>query len=332
MVMSAYMLLTVTFLHLYKCSHGAETTPWLYMASLLAYGIGLFFFGPVCNWLIQRYRRGKVCSRAMAIQAVCAAATYFIMVGHMPAHPYLVIALRFVTGAFYGLAVMVLYGSLVIDKSESWLRTKANHSAAWLARLAMAIGPLLAIVLYRNAGLPYVCMAACAMTVVATMLVRVVNMPFKAPEEDVRLFSLDRFIRPQSWRLWLFTMGVFACYGLLVSHAMSVAFYAMVLLGFVWALASEHWAVACGYSRCDLLVSVAFVLMGLGAIHAANVSWSSCLMAGMLGAGLGMTGSKAQLLFLDHCQHCQRGTAVSSFFLACEAGVVIGTLLGLVGG
>lgn len=329
LVMSAYMLLTLTPLRLYGTVLATDVVVHVQIFSLLAYAVGMMVFGPICNWLTQRYRRGTVCIVSVAFYAMCALAHFFIATGDLPAHPYFVVGLRFVTGAFYGLALMVLYGTLVIDKTESWLRTRANHSAAWLARLAMAIGPIIAVILHRNHLSTYICGGAFGLAFVSAILMRVVSFPFKAPDEDVHVFSLDRFMMPQAWALFLFTACVFMCYGLLLAHTVSVAFYCMLLLGFLWALITEHWTSACSYNRRDLLVSALFVLMGMGMYFSTRVYMPSCLVASLIGAGLGMMGVKSQLAFIERSEHCRRGTAVSSFFLSCEMGVSVGVALGL---
>ena len=67
---------------------------------------------------------------------------------------------RLLLGAFYGLAQMVLASTLIIDTSESYMRTEANHSAGWFSRFAIAIGPMMGILLYRYHGFDAVLLAS----------------------------------------------------------------------------------------------------------------------------------------------------------------------------
>ena len=52
---------------------------------------------------------------------------------------------RFLLGAVFGLAKMVLSSTLIVDTSESFQRTEANHSTSWFARFAFSLGPLMGL-------------------------------------------------------------------------------------------------------------------------------------------------------------------------------------------
>lgn len=60
-------------------------------------------------------------------------ALYYIQRGHVfQIEGYILIpVLRFIQGAAFGLAQMVLSSTLIIDTCESFQRTEANHSSAW---------------------------------------------------------------------------------------------------------------------------------------------------------------------------------------------------------
>ena len=42
-----------------------------------------------------------------------------------------------------------------------------------------------------------------------------------------------------------------------------------------------------------------------------------------------MVGARSQLMLITHSDHCRRGTAISTFFLASEWGVAVGMLIGI---
>ena len=326
---SAYMLLALIPLHMAGRMAAAPLVYNEQMLSAAVYALGLFAPGPFCNWLTQRYRRGIVCVRAMEGYVVCALASWIVLNNTAVASPWLVEALRFATAAFYGLAVLVLFGTLVIDKTESPLRTQGNHTAAWLARLGTALGPLFGILLYRNTCAADVCLWAAVCGMAAAVLVRFVNMPFKAPDDDVHHISADRFMLSGAWRLFFFTAMCFACYGYVLSVACSSAFYALVLVGYLWALVSEHFTGSFCHSRTDLFVAFFFVLSAMSVFCSPDGMLPGYLTPCLLGAGVGMTGARAQLMFISGSDHCRRGTAVCTFFLACEWGVAIGVLVGM---
>ena len=330
LTVSAYMLMALMPLHISErmATNGVVCQEQLISAA--AYAVGLFAFGPFCNWLVQRYRRGTVCVRAIEGYSACAILSWFFL-GHTGlAMPVVVEVLRFLTAAFYGLAIMVLLGTLVVDKTDSCLRTCANHSAAWLARLGLALGPLLAVVLYRNATPADVCLWASVAGVAAAVLVRLVRFPFKTPEDDLRHVSTDRFFLADSLRTFLFTAVCYACYGFVLAVVGAVAFYALVLVGFLWAMVSERFIPSQAYRSTDLFIAFVFILSAMSLFCSPNGVFPGFFTPCLLGAGVGMAGARSQLLLINECDHCRRSTAVDTFVLASEFGVAIGVLAGLV--
>lgn len=325
---SAYMLLALIPIGRAGNVDFVVSQPTAHMWYSLAYAVGLFFFGPLCNWLVQRYRRGIVCVRATELYAACIVVSWFVFRGMLPVDFFGLVALRFITGAFYALAVMVLLNTLVIDKSESNMRTKANHIMAWLLRFGMVLGPLVAIVVSRNAAVSDVCVWALAAAVIAAVLVRLVHLPFKTPEEDLHHLSADRFLLPGMWRLFFFTCLCFACFGYVLSFVSSVAFYSMMLVGFLWALISERFSSVFVHSDTNLLVAFFFILSAMSVFCSPDGMLPGYFTPCLLGAGIGMAGARAQLMFIDSSGHCRRGTAVTTFLLACESGVAIGLAVG----
>ena len=327
MSVSAYMLLMMVPLQI---SHDVTKHPELGLQLVFAtsaYFVGLFSLGPLCSWLVQHYRRGAVCVWALVGYTACALLTYFLFCYAMPCTFFIAVALRFFTGAFYGLVGMVLFSTLIVDKTESKFRTQANHSAAWFARIGLALGPMLSIVISRNYAQETICFVAFCFAVLATLLVILVKIPFKTPDDDVSCLSLDRFIMPQAIGLIVVTAAVFACFGYVLVQVPSALFYVLLLIGFLWTLISEHFSQFGGASQRNLFVSVVFVVAAMAAFLSPDELLSYNLVPCILGAGLGMAGSQSLLLLIEKSQHCRRGTAVSSFFLACEGGVALGTII-----
>ena len=190
---SSYIMLAFYPLHLYDGALHRIDADVAVLYSMAAYGVGLYAFGPVVNWLIQRYRRGSVCFYTILMYLLCLVVTFLLLRSQQKVHPAAFAVLRFFTAAYYGLASMILYGTLIIDKSESWLRTRANHSIAWLVRLCMVVAPLSVMALFHNVRTEYLCLTSCALALMSAVFVRVMHIPFKSPDEDIRMFSLDRF-------------------------------------------------------------------------------------------------------------------------------------------
>ena len=109
--------------------------------AMAAFGVGLFALGAFISYMVQHYRRNLVCIFAVLVEALLITALYYIDGLHMRvAYAMVVFVQRFAQGAVFGLAQMVLTSTLIIDTSESFQRTEANHSAAWFSRFALSMG------------------------------------------------------------------------------------------------------------------------------------------------------------------------------------------------
>ena len=125
------------------------------------FGVGLFAFGAFVSFLIQRYRRNMVCIFAVLAMVALFGVIYYVGIeSGLYADLSLMLVQRFALGACFGLAQMVLTSTLVIDTSESYQRTEANHAAAWFGRFALSLGPLTGLLLHRVAGFESVLTAA----------------------------------------------------------------------------------------------------------------------------------------------------------------------------
>lgn len=119
--------------------------------SMAVFALGLFLFGPFCSFLVQHYRRNKVCLWSIVVMAACLGVLWYLFDGGWPSATFpLVMLLRLVQGATFGLAQMILSSTLVIDTCESYLRTEANHSMSWFGRFALSLGPLAGLFATRH--------------------------------------------------------------------------------------------------------------------------------------------------------------------------------------
>lgn len=146
-------------------------------------GLGIYMFGPFCSYLLQRYRRNRVCISSMIGMVVCMAGLYYADLLPTDRGRFeVLVALRFLLGACFGLAQMSLYSTLIIDSCESFLRTEANHSSVWFSRFALSLGPVGALLVSRLLGYRAVLVFAGCLSVVSFLLIGMVRFPFKAPD------------------------------------------------------------------------------------------------------------------------------------------------------
>ena len=298
--------------------------------AMAAFGVGLFALGAFISYMVQHYRRNLVCIFAVLVEALLITALYYIDGLHMRvANPMVVFVQRFAQGAVFGLAQMVLTSTLIIDTSESFQRTEANHSAAWFSRFALSTGPMAGLLIGRIAGFHYVLLAtmACAMAVV--VLVLLVNFPFRAPQDDIPTVSLDRFFLPHGFPLFVNLQLVTLAVGIILSVVMIEQFYSMMMVGFAVAILSQRFVFKNAELKSEVVTGL--ILMGVALLmmitrHLPIVMYAAPLFIGM---GVGLIGSRFLLFFIKLSRHCQRGTSQSTFLLGWESGIAWGVGAGV---
>ena len=328
MTMSVYMFIPV--LPQWLSAYGAILPGY----AMVAYLVGIYTLGGFCSYLIQRFRRSHVCITAVLVMAICTALMFYfpsILCNSTEMIPGMLILSRFLVGAAFGLAQMILTSTLVIDTCESFQRTEANHSAAWFGRFALSLGPILALCVMRFYSFQWVVAASLVCAVISCVLLFMVDFPFKAPDDEVPTYSLDRFFLPHGWLLFLHLMCITMVAGMLISVSHNMAFYAMLMVGFFLAVLSEKFVFADADLKsevvCGLLLIIAALFMMLR-MQSGLTSLSHYVPPVLFGLGIGIIGSRFLLFFIKLSRHCQRGTSQSSFILAWELGISIGLFLG----
>ena len=296
-----------------------------------AYGLGLFVLGVFVSYLVQRYKRRRVCLVAMIGVAAAIGGTSFVTSVPMEMRELLFLGARFAVGMLFGLAQMVLSSTLVIDISESYQRTEANYVVAWFGRLAMALGPFAAIMIHKFFGSEVLTWTMVALSVLAVVLVHAVNFPFRMPSDNIKLFSLDRFLLLKSWMLFVNLFLVSVAVGIVLAlHWNDAFFFAAIMVGFLLAI----WAEKIVFANAELMSEAIAGLLLLG--FAILMLWSGQDISGItsaicVGLGAGLLGSRFLLFFIKLRDHCQRGTSQSSCFLSWESGMALGLFIGVGG-
>ena len=288
-------------------------------------GVGIFALGCCCSYWVQRFRRNRVCQWAMVGVALCSAVLFYIdHFAQVKVEFWMVLFLRFVMGACLGVAQMTLSSTLVIDTCESFQRTEANYITAWFSRYAIALAPMLSILVFERVGAKYTLALSTLFALVALVLVSVAKFPFKAPADHLPRFSLDRFFLPQGLPLFVNIALVMASVGILLSYPHSSQFYLLVGAGLTIGFLAEKFV----FADADLKSEVITGLLLMGASILILTSGQSTaiefISPAMLGFSIGIMGSRFLLFYIKLAKHCQRGTSMSSFFLAWEFGLCAG--------
>ena len=296
-----------------------------------AFGIGLFVLGAFVSFLVQHYRRNVVCIWAVLAMVALIGLLYYVDTQRCEfVEFWLVLLQRFALGAAFGLAQMVLTSTLIIDTSESYQRTEANHAAAWFGRFALSLGPLAGLLLQRLIGFDSVLLVSGCVAVAAVVLIWMVDFPFRTPEDDIPVVSFDRFFLPHGFPLFVNMLLITLAVGLLFSLPLSEYFYAQMMVGFLFALLAQRFVFRDAEVKSEvvsgLILMGAAILMMLTRTQKDIVAYAAPVFVGF---SLGIIGSRFMLFFIKLSRHCQRGTSQSTFLLGWESGIALGLGVGL---
>lgn len=297
--------------------------------SMAVFGVGLYSLGLFCSWLVQRFRRNRVCILSIVAMLGAISILYYIQGLHSDSVEFGMILLqRLLLGATFGLAQMVLVSTLIIDASESNQRTEANHSAAWFSRFAMSLGPLVGLVLFNYMNFDTVLLASVFCASCAIILILAVSFPFRTPSDTVSIFSLDRFFLANGLPLHLNLMMYAVVVGMLLSLGLSDRFYAVIMAGFLLALVAQRVVFRDADLKSEVVTGLILMLTVLILIYTRPLPVVWYIAPLLLGLSIGIVCARFLLFFIKLSRHCQRGTSQSTFLLSWEGGVAIGIGVG----
>lgn len=294
-------------------------------------GIGLFALGCFCSYWVQRYRRSRVCINALFAILLSFCALYFLYENTTLSYDekyFLTLIVRFIQGAAFCIAHIVLSGTLIIDACESFRRTEANHSSAWFTRFALSLGPALTIVLLSFTTIKVTFVICAVLCLAAALCILLVNFPFKAPEDTLCKVSLDRFFLPQGKWLFLNLTIITTVIGLLISSEQTITFYGMMMVGFFLALLSQRFVFINADLKSEITVGLILILVSLLLHFSDNNNAITFIYPVLAGCGIGIIGARFLLFFIKLKGHCQRSTSQSTYFLSWEFGLSVGLFLG----
>ena len=290
--------------------------------------IGIYFFGSLSGYLVQRYRRKNVFNLSILLLLAVTGILYYL--SNLPSNNLdytLLVSLRFIQGAFYGLSQLVLLSTLIIDTVEAVHRTEANHAATWFGRFALSLGPLAGIMVCKTMNFPSVLLLSCVCLIVSFIFVNLIRFPFRMPSEDLTRFSFDRFLLKGSHWLFVIIALVTSVVGLILSIEHTPRFYGMLMVGFLIAILAERFVFADADLRSE--ATTGMIVMGIAVLLMITREQESIenVVPILFGLGTGLIGSRFLLFFIKMSDHCQRGTSQSTFLLAWESGIGIGLVL-----
>jgi hypothetical protein len=260
---------------------------------------------------------------------VCISALYYI---HGLSSQYVevrvIFLLRLLLGATYGLAQMVLSSTLIIDASESFQRTEANHSSAWFSRLALSIGPMVGIVLFNYVSFDAVLLASMFAALASAALIMTVVIPFRTPDESVHVISCDRFYLPQGLVLFVNLFIISFVIGMLLSLGLSDRFYAMMMAGFLLAILAQRFVFRDAELKSEVITGLILLIAAVLMMYTRPLPVVWYLVPVFIGLSIGIVCSRFLLFFIKLSRHCKRGTSQSTYMLGWESGLALGLGVG----
>ena len=161
------------------------------------------------------------------------------------------------------------------------------------------------------------------------LLILLVDFPFRAPEDDIPVASMDRFFLTNGFPLFLNLQLIMLSVGLLFSLPLHERFYAMMMVGFLFALLAQRFVFRDAEVKSEVVSGL--ILMGAALLMLLTrpqpVVWYIAPV--FVGFSLGIIGSRFMLFFIKLSRHCQRGTSQSTFMLGWESGIAWGLGIGL---
>ena len=311
---AVYMLFPV--LHRWMVGEGGYTNlqaGW----TIAIFGASLYIFGAFNNYLVDTFKRKAVCTRSILLLA---------LVGLI--YPYssgigTIVALRVLQGALFGVALMSMGSTLVIDVTPSHCRNRANLTFTWSGVLGMLCGIWGGYSLGDFLSFQYELYLFVILCIVPILLVSMVKVCFRAPL-DLPLLSLDRFLLFRTLLPGLNMMVVPFILGVVFSTTFDSFFYICIMAGFVVFLLLDRLFRSQADGR--FLNAVGLVLMGLALLmlylsDGRDSLWGAGFLLG-LGMGLSLLQFLRMMILLP--LHCERGTGYHTYQLLWEAGIMLG--------
>ena len=169
---------------------------------------------------------------------------------------------------------------------------------------------------------------SCGLGLAAILLILMAHFPFKAPEDNVRLWSADRFFLVRGLPLFLVLFMMTAVVGALFTTGIGVSFYAFMLLGFVLALFAEKFVFVDADLKSEVVTGLICISAAVIMLMTSRLAVVEAVIPVLLAFGIALIGTRFLLFFIKLSRHCQRGTSQSTFLLGWESGLAAGLALG----
>lgn len=322
LLIAANILLYIAVYMLFPLIHRWMIQAWscseLQAAGVTAvFGIALFLPGAFNNYLVDTFSRKNVCTRSIMLLA---------LVGIL--YPYvssveMVVLLRILQGALFGIVLMATGSTLAIDVTPSNNRNAANRVFTWSSIVGMLSGIIIGIEGGNDLSFDTLLYFSAFLCAVAIVLVSMVTVCFRAPL-DLPLCSFDRFILFRTLLPGINMMTVPMVLGMLFIMISNAFFYLCIGSGFLIYLLVRQVFTRPMNGRIQIFIGQLFT--GAGLMLLCNADTGEYLYGAGLLVGIGVGFSIGQFLRMMILLplHCERGTGYHTYQLLWETGVMLG--------
>ena len=322
LLIAANILLYIAVYMLFPLIHRWMIQAWscseLQAAGVTAvFGIALFLPGAFNNYLVDTFSRKNVCTRSIMLLA---------LVGIL--YPYvssveMVVLLRILQGALFGIVLMATGSTLAIDVTPSNNRNAANRVFTWSSIVGMLSGIIIGIEGGNSLSFDTLLYFSAFLCAVAIVLVSMVTVCFRAPL-DLPLCSFDRFILFRTLLPGINMMTVPMVLGMLFIMISNAFFYLCIGSGFLIYLLVRQVFTRPMNGRIQIFIGQLFT--GAGLMLLCNADTGEYLYGAGLLVGIGVGFSIGQFLRMMILLplHCERGTGYHTYQLLWETGVMLG--------
>jgi MFS family permease len=291
----------------------------------------MFIIGPFYSYIIDTYKRKDVCM--FSFLAVIAIAGGYSVIGSV----LWLAVLRVFQGALFGITTATS-STVAIDITLTTQRSKGNIYFNWAGRLGMAFGPMIGLLLYNYSDLVTVLYGSIATGLAGFLCLAMINVPFRAPI-GAKIFSTDRFLLPQGWVPAGNLVLISTIFGMLIAtinvyasmvnlQYVIISFFGAIGVGFILAMIANRIVFAEADFRARIVSGLILIILSLLLLNTHYEEISLITSGVLIGLGFGLAASDFLVIFVNLSEHCQRGTANTSYLLAWEVGVGIGVALG----
>jgi len=326
---SLYMFLPI--LPMYLVDKFPSTTLGQAGIVLALFAGAMFLVGPFYSYIIDSYKRKNVCM--FSFLAVIAIVAGYSVIGSL----MWMAVLRIIQGALFGITTATS-STVAIDITPTTRRSQGNINFNWAGRLGMAFGPMIGLLLYSYSDLNTVLYASIFSGVAGFLCMAMINVPFRAPI-GAKAFSTDRFLLSRGWVAAGNLVLISIIFGMLIStinvyaatvnlQHETIRFFGTVGIGFILAMIANRIVFVEADFRARIVSGLILIIVALLLLNT-HYQETSLLTSGVLiGLGFGLAASDFLVMFVNLSEHCQRGTANTTYLLAWEVGVGIGVALG----